>query len=75
MHTGERSPDAHVKARSAAVKTLEWARPGVISNPVPAAVKPRFTTHPTDNTYNLILPTALKEKQNPFQKPSSVSCN
>ena len=72
-YTGERSPDAHVEVRLTAVKMLEWVRPGVTSSPAPAAVKPCFTNHPTDNVYNLILPTALKEKQNQFQKPSSVS--
>lgn len=43
------------------------------SSPVPAAVNPRFTNLPPDKVHNLILPTALKEKQNQFQKPSSVS--
>lgn len=52
---------------------LEWVRLGVTSSPVPVAVKPCFTNHPIDNIYNLILPMALKEKQNQFQKPSSVS--
>lgn len=71
--TGERSPDVHIKVRLTAVKMLDWVRPGVASSPVPAAVKPCFTNHPIDNVYNLILPMALKEKQNQFQKPSSVS--
>lgn len=48
-------------------------RPGVTSSPVPAAVNPRFTNLPPDKVHDLILPTALKEKQNQFQKPSSVS--
>lgn len=40
---------------------------------MPAAVKACFTNHPADNTHNPILLMALKEKQNQFQKPSSVS--
>lgn len=71
-YTGERS-DAHVKVHLTAVKTLEGVRPGVASSPVPAAVKPRFTNQPIDNVCNPILSMALKEKQNQFQKPSSVS--
>lgn len=43
------------------------------SSPVPAAVNPRFTNLPPDKVHNLMLPTALREKQNQFQKPSSVS--
>lgn len=43
------------------------------SSPVPAAVNPRFTNLPPNKVHNLILPTALKEKQNQFQNPSSVS--
>lgn len=45
----------------------------ITSRPVLAAVKPPFTNHPTDKVHNLILPMALKEEQNQFQKASSVS--
>lgn len=71
--TGEHSADVLAKARSTAAWALGRVRPGVTPSPVPAAVEPRLTNHPTDNVHNLILPTALKEKQNQLQKPSSVS--
>lgn len=41
--------------------------------PCASCCKTRVTNHPIANVYNLILPLALKENQNQFQKPSSVS--
>lgn len=62
-----------VKVCVTALGMLEQVGPVVTSSPMLAAVKPPSTNHPTDKVHNPILPMALKEQQNQFQKPSSVS--
>lgn len=62
-----------VKVRATALGTLEQVGPVITSRRALAAVKPPFTNHPADKVHNLILPMALKEEQNQFQKANSVS--